>query len=72
MVAGFGKVVLFRQATQAGERVADVVDFAQTLVGAGNMGEAAFLDDHEEEEPVDEAEEVGVIASGEWRVACGG
>ena len=64
-VAGIGEVGFFGEFSQAGERVAEVVDFPEALVGAGDMGEAAFLDDHEEEQAVDEAEEVGVEVRGE-------
>lgn len=65
VVAGIGKVGFFREAAEASERVAEVIDFAQALVGAGGVDEAAFLDDHEEEQAVDEAEEVGVEVGGE-------
>ncbi len=59
-VAGIGEVRFFRESAETGERVAEIVDFPEALVGAGDMGEAAFLDDHEEEQAVDEAEEAGV------------
>jgi len=65
VVAGIGEVGFFREAAEAGERVAEVVDLPEALGGAGDMGEAAFLDDHEEEQAVDEAEEVRIEASGE-------
>jgi len=71
-VAGIGEVRFFREAAEAGERVTEIVDFPQALVGAGDMGEAAFLDDHEEEQAVDEAEEVGVEIASELSVGIGG
>lgn len=72
VVAGIGKVGFFREAAEAGERVAEVVDFPQAFVGAGDMSEAAFLDDHEEEQAVNEAEEVGVEFRGEASAGVGG
>ena len=64
-VAQVGEVALFREPAKSGEAVVCVVEGALFGIAADGEDEVALLDDHEEEEPIDEAEELGVKLGGE-------
>ncbi|NLE42101.1 MAG: hypothetical protein GX615_09765, partial [Lentisphaerae bacterium] len=72
LAAGIGEIAFLGEVTQALDAVVTAVDLALPGCGGGREDEAALLNDHEEEEAVDQVEQVLVAGFGGERAVGNG